>query len=116
MKKGRKVSKKALMTALAFTIGSGVSASALDKAGSDPLLSLNELGSSTTLIAHEGKCGEGKCGEGKCGEAKAASKRYATGECKTEKKDGKFEKKDGKCVEHKCGESKCGEGKCGTDK
>ena len=79
MKRMKDFSKKALLSALAFTVSSAAQASPIDNAAKNPLFSLNELGTQQTLIAHggEGKCGEGKaktteskCGEGKCGEGK----------------------------------------------
>ena len=132
MKKSNKktnLGKKAIMSALALSVGAAASASAVDKALGDPLFSLKEIGSQT-LIAHEegkcgeGKCGEGKCGEGKCGEGKASAKARES-KCGLSKIKSLFKKAGGKKAaktteskagEGKCGEGKCGEGKCGSKK
>lgn len=119
-KKDKKINKKALMTAIAFSIGTISSAYAtipqnIDK---DTLFKINEVSSQSTLIAHEGEgnCGEGKCGEGKCGEGKAAEENCG-GIMKWFKSlfGGKKETtvKAKATDEAKCGEEKCGEGSCG---
>ena len=85
----KKMGKKAMLSALAITVGAAAQVSAVENAFKDPLFSLKELGTKSVLLAHaEGKCGEGKCGEGKCGGKKATTKA-------------------------KSAESKCGEGNCG---
>lgn len=121
MKKIKNIGKKALMSALALSVGAAASTHAVDKALKDPIFSLKEIGSQSVLIAQEGKCGEGKCGEGKCGESKMGAKSKSDeGKCgiKKLKKVFKRGKKsaDSKSTEGKCGEGKCGEGKCGSKK
>ena len=115
MKNMRNLGKKAVMSALALSVGAVASAHAVDKVLKDPLFGLKELGSQTVLIAHEGKCGEGKCGEGKCGEVKATDKSKSDeGKCGVKKLKKVF-KKD-KATKSKSAEGKCGEGKCGSKK
>jgi len=93
MKSIKNIKKRALLSALALSVGAAASTHAIESAIKDPLFSLKEVGNGTVLVAHgeEGKCGEGKCGEGKCGEGKATTKA-------------------------KSAEAKCGEGKCGVKK
>ena len=129
MKKMKSISKKAIISALAISIGTAASATAVDRALKDPLFSLKEVGTQSVLLAHgEGKCGEGKCGEGKCGEgkcgdskdkAKSVEGKCGEGKCGVKKLKKIFKKdktKKAKSAEAKCGEGKCGEGKCGADK
>ena len=105
---------KAIMSALALSVGAAASASAMDNSLKDPLFSLKELSTQNVLLAHgEGKCGEGKCGEGKCGEGKCGEKKAAVkakeGKCGINKIKKVFTKK----TKAKSAEAKCGEGKCG---
>ena len=122
MKKVKNIGKKALISALALSVGAAATTHAVNAALKDSLFSLKEIGSQAVLIAHEGKCGEGKCGEGKCGESKTKVKSKSDeGKCgvKKLKKIFKREKKSAdssKSTEGKCGEGKCGEGKCGAKK
>lgn len=135
MKNIKNIKKRALLSALALSIGAAASTHAIESAIKDPLFSLKEIGNGTVLIAHgaEGKCGEGKCGEGKCGEGKSETKaksvesKCGEGKCGVKKIKKIFKKKpkaksvEAKCGEGKCGgskapEAKCGEGKCGSDK
>src|SRR3989338_9735773 len=77
MKKGKGLNRKAVISALAITVGAAASASAAD-------FSLKEINSQSVLIAHggEGKCGEGKCGEGKCGDKKETTTKAKSAEAK----------------------------------
>ena len=134
MKKG--FNKKAIISALAITVGAATSASAVDNAIKDPLFSLKEINNQSIFIAHDGeaKCGEGKCGgkkeeatattkaksaEAKCGEGKCGGKKghKAKKEAKAKAKSAEAKCGEGKCGTDKKGtEAKCGEGKCGADK
>ena len=124
MKKMRNASKKAIMSALAISIGTAASATTVDSALKDPLFSLKKVGTQSVLLAQgEGKCGEGKCGEGKCGEgkcggskdkAKSVEGKCGEGKCGVKKLKKVFKK--GKTKKAKSAEAKCGEGKCGADK
>ena len=113
----KKINKKALVAALAFSVGAAAQASTIDNALSNPLFSLTELNGNAILIAHdaEAKCGEGKCGADKKAKVKAKS---VESKCGADKKA----KVKAKSAESKCGadkkaaEAKCGEGKCGADK
>ena len=131
MKNIKNIKKRALLSALALSIGAAASAHAIESAIKDPLFSLKEIGNGTVLIAHgaEGKCGEGKCGEGKSEtKAKSVEAKCGEGKCGVKKIKKFFKKKkskaksvEAKCGEGKCGgnkapEAKCGEGKCGSDK
>ena len=81
--------KKALISALAISVGAASSTSALDKTLKEPLFSLKEVGSSSALIAHsDGGCGEGTCG-GTKSETKAKTKDANCGEGKGEGKKAK---------------------------
>ncbi len=121
MRKMKNIGKKALMSALAISVGAVASANAVDNALKDPLFGLKEVSSHSILIAHEGKCGEGKCGEGKCGEGKCGEKKAvdkakaSEGKCGVKKLKKVF-KKDKKVEAAKSAEGKCGEGKCGAEK
>lgn len=121
MKNMKSIKNRAILSALALSVGAAASTHAIESAIKDPLFSLKEVSNSAILIAHgtEGKCGEGKCGEDKGAETKAKSAEAKCGEGKYGvKKIKKIFKKKGKTksVEAKCGEGKCGEGKCGSDK
>ena len=115
MKRNNDLNKKAILSALAITVGAAASTSAAD-------FSLKEINSHSILIAHdgEGKCGEGKCGEGKCGGKKEAATKAKSAEakCGEGKCGGKKEKKAKKAATTKAknAEAKCGEGTCGADK
>ncbi len=120
MRKMKNIGKKALMSALAFSVGAAASANAVDNTLKDPLFGLKEVSSHSILIAHDGKGGEGKCGE-----AKATDKaKSAEGKCGVKKLKKVFKKEkaadtksaEGKCGEGKCGSEKSGEGKCGAKK
>lgn len=115
----KKLTKKALVTALAFSVGAAAYAAGARDISNDSLLSLKEIGTSSTLIAHggEGKCGEGKCGEGKCGEGAKARVKGKEGNCGMKKMFGKWfgKKKKDKSAKTatKSSDGKCGEGSCG---
>ena len=114
MKKMRNISKKAIMSALAISIGTAASATAVDSALKDPLFSLKEVGTQSVLLAQgEGKCGEGKCGGSK-DKAKSVEGKCGEGKCGVKKLKKVFKK--GKTTKAKSAEAKCGEGKCGADK
>lgn len=111
MKKGK--SKKAIMAALAFAVGTSVPMAA--KASPEGLFNISEVGEQPILIAgKEGSCG-GKCGsnmkdhEGKCGVKKMFRKMF-----RKKHKKAKAMKK-GTTTKAKAGgaEAKCGEGTCG---
>lgn len=104
MKKGK--SKKVLMTALAFAVGTSVPMAT--KASQDGLFNLKEVGSQPVLIA-EGNCGgKMKGAEGKCGPKKMMRKML--GKDKKAKKETTTKAKSG-AAEAKCGEGMCGSGK-----
>lgn len=104
MKKSKNFSKKAIVAALAVSVGAAAQASTIDNVLNDPLFSLKELNNNAILVAHE----EGKCGEGKCGaDKKAGEAKCGEGKCGADKKAG----------EAKCGaDKKAGEGTCGAKK
>lgn len=117
MKKSKKASKKALMTALALTVTTGLGAKAVDDSLKNPLLSLKELGSG--ILVAEGA--DGACGEGSCG-SKKEEKKEATFD-----KDGKADPKgeyikikapDGTetLVKKEAAKKDGGEGSCGAKK
>ena len=127
MKKTNSISKKAIITVLALTLGSSAQASVVNTPLKDPLFSLKEINSQSILIAHgkDGNCGEGKCGgddkaketttkeksnEGKCGSTKDKIAKKAKKEAKLKEKSAV-----GKCGSSKSPEAKCGEGTCGAD-
>jgi len=108
--------KKALLTAIAFTLGTTTPIQASTQG--EKLFGLKEVGKENILIAHgEGKCAGGKCG-GNCGE-KVKGKEGQCGPDKSAKKASKKVKKvkkDKKPIKEKSTESNCGEGKCGGSK
>ena len=110
MKKNNDLNKKAILSALAITVGAAASTSAAD-------FSLKEINSQSILIAHDG---EGKCGEGKCGGKKETTTKAKSAEakCGEDKCGSKKEKKAKKAAttKTKSAEAKCGEGTCGADK
>ena len=118
MKKSSSLRRKAIMSALALSVGAASGASAVENALKDPLFSLKEINATTIFLAHDGeaKCGEGKCGEGKCGGTKTTTTKAKTteGKCGV-KKLKKIFKKD-TTTKAKTTEGKCGEGKCGAAK
>lgn len=127
--------KKALLTAIAFTLGTTTPLVASTQG--EKLFGLKELGKENILIAHgEGTCGEGKCAGGKCGgncgekvkgkEGNCGPDKKATKKVKVKKAKKKTTTKakspEANCGEGKCGgkmkgkEGQCGEGKCGGAK
>lgn len=92
--------KKAMMAALAITIGSTTGINAADKD-----LSINELVDGSTLIA----CNESKCGDVFCASKKAKKFLRSAGA-------GKKLKKKSKSSHRKSSESKCGEVFCASKK
>ncbi|MBI3590998.1 MAG: hypothetical protein HY094_06435 [Candidatus Melainabacteria bacterium] len=120
----KKLNKKAIISALAISLGAVASAQAVENALKDPLFSLKEIGSQSVLLAQESKGGEAKCGEGKCGadkkgteattKAKSQESKCGEGKCGVKKIKKVFKK--GSPTTAKSAEAKCGEGKCGADK
>ena len=110
MRKKRNITKKALMSALALSIGAGSSGAIPVNASGDNLFGLKEISSQSILIAEATKAKGANCDEGKCGVSKIKKM--------LKKVKNKIQKKttEAKCGEGKCGEGKCGEGKCGSKK
>lgn len=98
----KKVNKKAILTAIAITVGASTASSA--SSNIDSLFGLNELNSST-LIA---------CKNSKCGSCSGLLKE--AGINKKMRKRGSSQIKESKCGSGKCGSSKCGEALCATKK
>ncbi|GEM_PF-3353243 len=115
MKKASSLRKRAIMSALVFSVGAASGASAIEGALKDPLFSLNEINAGTVLLAHDG---EAKCGEGKCGGSKTTTTTTKTksteAKCGVKKLKKVFKKTT--TTKAKSTEAKCGEGKCGSGK
>lgn len=71
MKKSKKINNKALMAAIAITVGSSIQANAADN-----LFGLKNLNSNTDLLLTEGNCGEGACGKSEESKAGGCSNSY----------------------------------------
>lgn len=113
MKKKKNITKKALMSALALSIGTAAGGAAPVNASQDNLFSLKEVNSKGVIASKEGKCAGGVCGgkdatnakESNCGEGKCGVSNIKK---MLKKAKDKIQKKahEATSVESKCGSKK----------